>query len=429
MLISVAVTPSKNTPPIYYENCVKLDKINYPGYAINSDGLLFNIAHGNILYGSNGLVTFADSTKKYRIGKLVGECFWDKPENIWENSPYKEDILLHGEFYSLPTNARKCLNARHPYGGLYWASINGDIWDDYEMRKFRKYKAPNGQEIVHIGNKKNVSVARLLANYFIPIPDELSHIPTESLLVKHKDGDKLNNHVGNLEWCTREEAHNKVKLSRADLINIENERLAGIPNTEIAKRYNISPNTVSNIINRDSARYRQILGEKKITSSTGNRLSQDKIDKVVDLINRGIGRSLIESITGVSSPSISQIWRTDERITVPMRESKTTTDLTEDQKELIFSLLEEGRTDYYIRQKAHIGARRIDDIRHRRLYAEEGKDRIWPMDPSSNNVEEIKKRNDAIEAYYRTNPGVPISELCTKFNVSTNTVKRALGLI
>lgn len=48
------------------------------------------------------------------------------------------------------------------------------------------------------GKSKNYLVHRLIATTFIPNPDNLPQI-------NHKDGNKLNCSVDNLEWCTRSE--------------------------------------------------------------------------------------------------------------------------------------------------------------------------------------------------------------------------------
>lgn len=47
------------------------------------------------------------------------------------------------------------------------------------------------------GKHKNFQVHRLVAEAFIPNPD---HLPC----INHKDEDKTNNHVDNLEWCSVE---------------------------------------------------------------------------------------------------------------------------------------------------------------------------------------------------------------------------------
>jgi len=47
------------------------------------------------------------------------------------------------------------------------------------------------------GKAKGVTIHRLVAETFIPNPDNLE-------TVNHKDENKANNHVSNLEWCTRD---------------------------------------------------------------------------------------------------------------------------------------------------------------------------------------------------------------------------------
>lgn len=59
----------------------------------------------------------------------------------------------------------------------------------------------NGYKTVHLrknGASKRLSVHRLVAEAFLPNPSSLPE-------VNHVDGDKANNSVNNLEWCTRSE--------------------------------------------------------------------------------------------------------------------------------------------------------------------------------------------------------------------------------
>lgn len=64
-------------------------------------------------------------------------------------------------------------------------------------------------------NGKNKYVHREVAMYYIPNPDNLPE-------VNHKDGDKQNNNVENLEWVTRIQNHHhamKMKLWGRNVVN------------------------------------------------------------------------------------------------------------------------------------------------------------------------------------------------------------------
>ena len=69
------------------------------------------------------------------------------------------------------------------------------------IRKEMTYKKSRGYPAVSLfrnGKGKDITVHRLVAQAFIPNPDNLRE-------VNHIDGNKVNNNVDNLEWCTREE--------------------------------------------------------------------------------------------------------------------------------------------------------------------------------------------------------------------------------
>lgn len=77
--------------------------------------------------------------------------------------------------------------------------------------------APNGYLRVCLtkginGNRKYVRVHRLLAEAFIPNPE---HKP----FINHKDGNRLNNSVDNLEWVTQKEnIHHAIKMGTFKII-------------------------------------------------------------------------------------------------------------------------------------------------------------------------------------------------------------------
>lgn len=90
------------------------------------------------------------------------------------------------------------------YEGLYAVTSCGRVWS-YRSNKFLKTFVNNsGYVVVDLckdGKRKHLLVHRLLAEAYIPNPENL-------LFVNHKDEVKTHNWINNLEWCTREYNNN-----------------------------------------------------------------------------------------------------------------------------------------------------------------------------------------------------------------------------
>ena len=119
------------------------------------------------------------------------------------------------------------------------------------------------------GKFKMFSTHRLVAKHFIPNPDNKPEI-------NHIDGIKTNNHVSNLEWCTRSEnmkhavqlglrsiteyqrkriseTHNGelstfAKLKECDILNIRNLFVEGMSYAKISKLYPVNAGAIRCIV-------------------------------------------------------------------------------------------------------------------------------------------------------------------------------------
>lgn len=85
------------------------------------------------------------------------------------------------------------------YESIYQISSDGKVWNVKSGATLRGNVNSHGYVVVSLtkdGVKKDCKLHRLLALAFLPNPNDFD-------CVNHKDGDKLNNSLDNLEWCTK----------------------------------------------------------------------------------------------------------------------------------------------------------------------------------------------------------------------------------
>lgn len=87
------------------------------------------------------------------------------------------------------------------YNGRYRVSNRGRVWSAYKNDVLMPNRMTHGYVCVHLyaggkSNRKVVTIHKLVATAFIDNPQKLRE-------VNHKDFDRENNHVSNLEWVSR----------------------------------------------------------------------------------------------------------------------------------------------------------------------------------------------------------------------------------
>jgi len=84
----------------------------------------------------------------------------------------------------------------------YKISSEGEVWSNYLNSYLKPCKDKKGYLVVYLSVnhtiKNTKKIHRLVAEYFIPNPENLPQ-------VNHIDGDKTNNKVSNLEWCSNKQ--------------------------------------------------------------------------------------------------------------------------------------------------------------------------------------------------------------------------------
>ena len=184
----------------------------------------------------------------------------------------------------------------------YIISKNGNIFNIPRLHLMRPHISNSGYKVVKISISefnifKNCFLHRLIAQTFIPNPDNLPFI-------NHIDGNKQNNDIQNLEWCTPEhnvheairlnlikpkydDQHHASKLSSIEVENIIIEYLNGKDPKEIYRERGLDRNLVNRILRGVS--YKKIAEKYNLHGKNRrSRFIDEYKPKIFNLLDKGV---------------------------------------------------------------------------------------------------------------------------------------------
>lgn len=145
----------------------------------------------------------------------------------------------------------------------YYVTDDGRVWSERTQKYLSPQYDKNGYVKVQMRSTDNkshrYSVHRLVLENFKPVQG------MEKLQVNHKDGNKLNNNLNNLEWATCEEnithaiqnnlratVNGASKLTPEQVIEIFRRAWNGETNIKLGKEFNVHPDQIGRIKNKKS---------------------------------------------------------------------------------------------------------------------------------------------------------------------------------
>ena len=156
----------------------------------------------------------------------------------------------------------ECWETINEYEGLYEISNLGRI----RNIRYKNILKPGNHRDGYLkiclsknNSKRTFQVHRLVALAFLPKVNGKKY-------VNHKDGNKKNNNVNNLEWCTRSENQKHAyklglqvplkgeclkhsKLTEVDIYKIFELSKRGVEQYNLAEMFNVNQSTISRVLN------------------------------------------------------------------------------------------------------------------------------------------------------------------------------------
>jgi len=225
---------------------------------------------------------------------------------------------------NIPTNDKELWKPIKGYP-KYYISNQGRIWSEHTKQFIRPHlrnKKEDSYLKVGLTNEegpKTLVYHRLLAEAFIPNPEN-------KCCVNHKDGNKLNNNLDNLEWVTYSENsihavetglspigsdRTTAILSDDDILEIAEELKKGKRSfSSIARDYNVDSSTIRHIYNKRN--WSHLLKDIDFNNSMQNFEQLDKQDvyEIAEtFLKTGMSNKEIAKRYGVSDTTIGRIRR------------------------------------------------------------------------------------------------------------------------
>lgn len=196
----------------------------------------------------------------------------------------------------------------------YCITENGEIYSLRSKRFLNTQYSDGGYEVVTLrkdGKTHTLKIHRLLCLVF------KFDTYFDGAIVNHKDGNKKNNSLNNLEWCTRSEnvlhayelglVKNKPRQLTEDDVHLVCQFLEdGARIIDVSKEFDIERNIVYSIYNRTS--YNHISYEYDFDKVPKNvKLSTDKIISVCKLLQDRVPQTEVSRLTDVHLSSVKMI--------------------------------------------------------------------------------------------------------------------------
>lgn len=162
---------------------------------------------------------------------------------------------------------KKIINCKYELKYPYYVTEDGHVWSEYSQKFIRELPDKNGYLKVRLsstdlpkGKQHAYSVHRLVLENFSPCEN------MKNLQVNHKDGDKTNNSISNLEWTTcqenishaidnklRAKINGSAKLTEKQVLEVI-ELLLSKKYTyiQIAEKYGVCKETIARIKRKES---------------------------------------------------------------------------------------------------------------------------------------------------------------------------------